>query len=73
METLEIICLIYAAGFVLNSLLSLYFIEKMRKEEPEKFINPILVMVCVFLSWGTWLYVGLHMAAKWLISQFRHD
>lgn len=67
MSNLEIFCIFYSIGFVLNSLIAVHLINKLKIEQPEKFVSPVIVMVCVFLSWLMWVY-GI---VRWIKSLFR--
>ena len=71
MTTLEIICIIYGIGFILNSLLAVQAIESLKRTDPDRFVSPILVMICVFLSFALWVYVALYMVVKSITKLFR--
>ncbi len=71
MSTLEIICIIYGIGFILNSLLAVQAVESLRRTDPDRFVSPILVMICVFLSFALWVYVALYLLVKGITKLFR--
>lgn len=73
MSNLEIFCIIYGIGFILNSLIAVHLIERLKVEQPEKSVSPVIVMVCVFLSWLMWVYIIVYAVVRWIKSLFRHD
>ncbi len=70
MTTLEIICITYGIGFILNSLLATHYIKSLKLTEPERFISPIFVMACVFLSVVLWVVVLISMVFRFVKKLF---
>lgn len=62
MTTLEIICIIYGIGFILNSLLATHYIKSLKITEPERLVSPIKVMIFVFFSFAAWIAIGFYSA-----------
>ncbi len=71
MTTLEIICITYGIGFILNSLLATHYIKSLKLTEPERFVSPIKVMIFVFFSFAAWLYAFVYLLVSFMKRFFK--
>lgn len=70
MTNLEIFSIIYMIGFIVNSLLLTSFVNYKKRTEPDRFISPIFVMVCVFLSVVLWVVLLISMVFRFVKKLF---